>query len=43
LTGGFGVDDYYFQKKNKTVAHCEINPELSNIVKHNFEQLEAKI
>jgi hypothetical protein len=42
LTGGFGVDDYYFSKKIKTVAHCEINPELSNIVKHNFEQLDAK-
>jgi 16S rRNA G966 N2-methylase RsmD len=42
LTGGFGVDDYYFSKKIKAVAHCEINPELSNIVKHNFEQLEAK-
>jgi hypothetical protein len=25
LTGGFGVDDYYFAKKIKTVAHCEIN------------------
>jgi len=39
LTGGFGVDDYYFAKKIKNVAHCEINPELSNLVKHNFEQL----
>lgn len=42
LTGGFGVDDYYFAKKIKTVAHCEINTELSNLVKHNFEQLDAK-
>jgi hypothetical protein len=42
LTGGFGVDDFYFAKKTKTVAHCEINPELSNIVKHNFEQLKIK-
>jgi 16S rRNA G966 N2-methylase RsmD len=42
LTGGFGVDDYYFSKKIKAVAHCEINPELSNIVKHNFEQLKVK-
>ncbi len=41
LTGGFGVDDYYFAKKIKRVVHCEINPELSNIVKHNFEQLNA--
>ena len=42
LTGGFGVDDFYFAKKLNTVAHCEINPELSNIVKHNFEQLHVK-
>jgi hypothetical protein len=42
LTGGFGVDDFYFAKKRHTVAHCEINPELSNIVKHNFEQLNVK-
>ncbi|MFM9824652.1 THUMP-like domain-containing protein [Flavobacterium sp.] len=42
LTGGFGVDDYYFAKKIKSVTHCEINPELSNIVKHNFQQLDVK-
>lgn len=42
LTGGFGIDDYYFAKKIKKVAHCEINPELSNIVKHNFEQLNVE-
>lgn len=39
LTGGFGVDDYYFTQKIKTVTHCEINSELSKIVKHNFNQL----
>lgn len=42
LTGGFGVDDYYFSKKIKVVAHCEINKDLSAIVKHNFEQLNVK-
>jgi hypothetical protein len=41
LTGGFGVDDYYFAKKMNVVAHCEINPQLSQIVKHNFEQLNV--
>ena len=41
LTGGFGIDDYYFSKKFKSVTHCEINPELSKIVKHNFEQLQV--
>jgi len=39
LTGGFGVDDFYFAKKIKTVAHCEINTDLSEIVKHNYNQL----
>jgi hypothetical protein len=39
LTGGFGVDDYYFSKSVNAVAHCEINPELSEIVAHNYMQL----
>ena len=42
LTGGFGVDDYYFSKKIKHVIHCEINPELSELVMHNFEKLNIK-
>ncbi|WP_281635293.1 THUMP-like domain-containing protein [Flavobacterium marginilacus] len=42
LTGGFGVDDYYFSKKIKNVTHCEINSELSEIVKHNFSHLNNK-
>ena len=41
MTGGFGVDDYYFAKKIKNVVHCEINLELSAVVKHNFKQLNA--
>ena len=42
LTGGFGVDDYYFSKRIKEVIHCEINSELSEIVKHNFKQLNIR-
>lgn len=42
LSGGFGVDAYYFSKKVEQLIHCEINTELSNIVKHNFEQLNIK-
>jgi hypothetical protein len=42
LTGGFGVDDYYFAKKFEVVAHCEINEELSSVVKHNLQQLNVK-
>lgn len=40
LTGGFGVDDYYFSKKITNVTHCEINTALSEIVKHNFSVLQ---
>ena len=39
ITGGFGVDSYYFAKSFQSVTHCEINPELHNIAKHNFEIL----
>lgn len=42
LTGGFGIDDYYFSKKVKNVVHCEINTELSDIVQHNFKQLNTQ-
>jgi len=41
LTGGFGVDAYYFAKKFNSVIHCEINEELSKIVAHNFIQLDV--
>lgn len=41
LTGGFGVDDYYFAKNFENVIHCEMNEELSEIVSHNFSQLKA--
>ena len=41
LTGGFGIDDYYFCKKVDNVTHCEINEELSKIVQHNFSKLET--
>lgn len=40
-TGGFGIDDYYFSKQFKSVIHCEINADLSQIVIHNFDILEA--
>ena len=39
ITGGFGIDSYYFSKKVKAVTHCEINPELSAIAKHNARAL----
>ncbi|MEC3966118.1 THUMP-like domain-containing protein [Flagellimonas halotolerans] len=39
LTGGFGVDSYFFSKKMASVIHCEINSELSEIAAHNFKVL----
>lgn len=41
LTGGFGVDAYYFSKQVDAVTHCEINADLSEIVKHNYKVLDV--
>lgn len=41
LTGGFGIDSYYFSKRFNSVIHCEINDDLSQIVSHNFKQLKV--
>lgn len=41
LTGGFGIDDYYFSKRVKQVMHCEQDIHLSSIARHNFEILQA--
>jgi len=40
VTGGFGVDCYYFSKQFASVTHCEIDKNLSEIVAHNYEQLQ---
>ncbi|MHB0754207.1 class I SAM-dependent methyltransferase [Polaribacter sp. M15] len=42
ITGGFGIDCYFFSKQFKQVIHCEINEELSAIVKHNYQQLKTE-
>lgn len=39
LTGGFGVDDFYFARSFKKVVHCEFQKELSGIVSHNLKVL----
>ena len=41
LTGGFGVDSYYFSKRFKTVILCEIDAKLTKIAAHNFKVLKA--
>ncbi len=42
LSGGFGVDSFYFSKRFTKVIHCEINQDLSTIACHNFKQLGAE-
>lgn len=42
VTGGFGIDSYYFAQKVKRIYHCEINENLSKIAAHNFKILGVK-
>jgi hypothetical protein len=42
ITGGFGVDAYYFSKEIDNVIHSEINENLSHIVAHNYKYLGVK-
>lgn len=41
LTGGFGIDSYYFSKKFENITYIEQNKELLKIAEHNFRQLNA--
>ncbi|WP_296316748.1 class I SAM-dependent methyltransferase [Winogradskyella sp. UBA3174] len=41
LTGGFGIDAYYFSKQIENITYCEINAELSEIVKQNYKTLNS--
>lgn len=42
LTGGFGIDAYFFSENFSRVIHCEQNEELSKLVRHNNEVLNRK-
>ena len=39
LSGGLGVDSFYFSKTFKQVIHCELDKDLSEIANHNFNCL----
>lgn len=41
LTGGFGIDSYFFSKVFEKVIHIEQQQELSEIAAHNFMVLQA--
>jgi len=43
LTGGIGIDSYFFALKAKNVTHCELNPELSAISEYNSHILGVTI
>ncbi|WP_282018740.1 THUMP-like domain-containing protein [Salegentibacter mishustinae] len=42
LTGGLGIDDFYFARNFKELIHCELNAELSKIAAHNLKHLGCK-
>lgn len=42
LTGGFGVDSYFFSKKIDKVFYTEIDARLAQIASYNFKILDAK-
>ncbi|QED36977.1 class I SAM-dependent methyltransferase [Antarcticibacterium arcticum] len=39
LTGGFGIDSFFFAERFEKLTHCELDPELSKIASHNFKVL----
>ncbi|GAB1307345.1 hypothetical protein KH5_00280 [Urechidicola sp. KH5] len=42
ITGGFGVDCFYFSSTFEHVTHCEINEHLSNLASYNLAQLNKE-
>lgn len=43
LTGGFGIDSFFFTKNFNSVFYIEENEALLQVVQHNFNLLNAKI
>jgi hypothetical protein len=41
ITGGYGVDSFYFSKTIKSIIHCEISAELAEIAAYNLPILGA--
>ena len=42
LTGGFGVDSFFFSKRFEKVHYCERDAGLAEIAAHNFNRLGAR-
>lgn len=43
LTGGLGIDSYYFGQVISKVTHCEINQDLITMAEHNSRVLKSNI
>ncbi len=41
ITGGFGIDSYFFSEKIAEITHVERNKQLSELAAHNFKALNA--
>lgn len=41
LTGGLGVDSWFFSQRAEAVLYCEMLPELCRAAEHNFRELGA--
>ncbi len=41
VTGGLGIDSYFFSHKTGEVHHCELDENLSEIATHNFQILDV--
>ncbi|MGS0527540.1 hypothetical protein ACU8V7_22505 [Zobellia nedashkovskayae] len=39
VTGGLGIDSYFFSQKIDQIHHCELDQNLSEIASHNFKIL----
>lgn len=39
ITGGFGIDSYFFSKKVSHLFYCELNSDLQQLAHHNFKAL----
>ncbi len=42
ITGGLGIDDFYFAKNVENLIHCEQNEALSALAAHNYSVLSTR-
>lgn len=42
LTGGMGIDTYFISRRFEEFIYCELDPGLTEIAEHNFQELKAE-